>query len=377
MRTLGAENFGIMVMAQAIIQYAIIFIDYGFNFSATMLVARNKYNQDKINKIFTATTVSKIILFMVLVFVYFLYINIFGSDTYTKLILWGGLSIIGTILFPVWLFQGLEKMGGIAINTVVSKTISLGILFLIVKKTEDINLAILSQSIGLFISGLFSYYYINKSKLASFTIIDVRDIKDSLSKGFDLFVSNVSISFYTTLNIIIIGYLGGPTLAGYFAAADKLKTAAQGLLSPVQQALFPRVSAMVNEGYNIGQILKLYGKKFIIYGACISISIVCIGYPLSFLYFSREYSVSSYLLLIMSPLPFIVSVGIVFGQWWLITNNLTRTVRRIYIYLSLFHILSACILMHVIPLYGVAISVVLTEVFISILFVKISFNHKI
>ncbi|WP_320715401.1 oligosaccharide flippase family protein, partial [Enterobacter bugandensis] len=51
MRVLGAENFGIVAMVQAWLQYIIIFVDYGFNFSATLLVSVNKNNQSKIDSI--------------------------------------------------------------------------------------------------------------------------------------------------------------------------------------------------------------------------------------------------------------------------------------------------------------------------------------
>lgn len=376
MRVLGVENFGLMAMVQASIQYAVIFIDYGFNFSATMLIARNKNNRNKINEIYTVTTISKLILFLIVALIYLVYLSVFGSNVYTELILWGGIAAIGTVIFPVWLFQGLEQMKGIAINSVVSKTVTLLLIFIIVRKPEDTNLAILSQSVGIFISAIFACFYIYKNNMAMFTKIKVRDVLESLKYGFDLFLSNITISFYTTLNIIIIGYLGGPALAGYFSAADKIKTAALGMLSPVQQALFPRVSTMVNEGSSIQQILNSFGKKFILYGAVISLLLMLIGYPVSYIYFSDEYRLSSNLLLVMSPLPFIVSIAVVFGQWWLITNDLTKIVRKIYIGVSILHVIMAIVLMKIFPNYGVAFSIVITEIVVSLLFVKVSLSKK-
>lgn len=377
MRVLGAENFGLMAMVQASIQYAVIFIDYGFNFSATMLIARNKTNRKKINEIYTVTTISKFILFLVITLMYLGYLMVFGSNTYTVLILWGGIAAIGTVIFPVWLFQGLEQMKGIAINSVVSKTVTLLLIFLIVHKSEDTKLAILSQSVGIFISAVFACFYISKHKMAKFTKIRIIDVWESLKNGFDLFLSNITISFYTTLNIIIIGYLGGPSLAGYFSAADKIKTAALGMLSPVQQALFPRVSTMVSEGSSIQKILNLYGKKFMAYGAIISLLLVLIGYPVSFIYFSDEYRLSSHLLLVMSPLPFIVSIAVVFGQWWLITNERTGIVRKIYIGVSILHVFMAVILMNIFPNYGVAISIVITEIIVALLFINASIGKNL
>ncbi|HDS9457730.1 TPA: oligosaccharide flippase family protein [Enterobacter asburiae] len=374
MRVLGAENFGVVAMVQAWIQYIIIFVDYGFNFSATLLISVNKNKQTKIDSIYTAVTAAKLILLLVVSFIFCLYVMINGSSIYSHLIILGLISVIGTVLFPVWLFQGIEKMQGIAICTTIAKCVSLLLIFLLVKTPDDMNMAVISQSSGMFVSGILACIFIKKQKLAKFTKVSIQEIYLVLSKGFDLFVSNITISFYTTLNILIIGYFGGPTLAGYFSAADKIRTAAQGLMSPVQQAMFPRVSSLINEGKQLKEILNLYGKKFIAFGFLISISMAAIGYPVSLYYFSAEYRVSSMILLMMSPLPLIVSIGVVYGQWWLIPNNLTKIVRKTYLAVSLMHIIVSIVLMHITPTYGVTISVIITEIIVSAIFVLASFN---
>lgn len=375
MRVLGAENFGIVAMVQAWIQYIIIFVDYGFNFSATLLVSVNKNNRIKINSIYTSVTIAKFILLLISLFIFAIYMAFIGPSIYSSLILLGLISVIGTVLFPVWLFQGMEKMQGIAICTTIAKFVSLLLVFILVKSPDDMNMAVISQSSGMFLSGILSCYFIKKEKMAKFTKVSLYEIFDVLKKGFDLFVSNITISFYTTLNILIIGYFGGPVLAGYFSAADKIRTAAQGLMSPVQQAMFPRVSSLISEGKSLKEILDLYGKKFIIFGFIITLSIIVIGYPASLYYYSLEYRVSSLILLLMSPIPFIVAIGIVFGQWWLIPNNKTKIVRKTYLTVSLIHVIVSVILINVTPTYGVSISVILTELVVSSIFVMASFNY--
>ncbi|MGO3910650.1 oligosaccharide flippase family protein [Huaxiibacter chinensis] len=375
MRVLGAENFGIVAMVQAWIQYIIIFVDYGFNFSATLLVSVNKNNRIKINSIYTSVTIAKFILLLISLFIFAIYMAFIGPSIYSSLILLGLISVIGTVLFPVWLFQGMEKMQGIAICTTIAKFVSLLLIFILVKSPDDMNMAVISQSSGMFLSGILSCYFIKKEKMAKFTKVSLYEIFDVLKKGFDLFVSNITISFYTTLNILIIGYFGGPVLAGYFSAADKIRTAAQGLMSPVQQAMFPRVSSLISEGKSLKEILDLYGKKFIIFGFIITLSIIVIGYPASLYYYSLEYRVSSLILLLMSPIPFIVAIGIVFGQWWLIPNNKTKIVRKTYLTVSLIHVIVSVILINVTPTYGVSISVILTELVVSSIFVMASFNY--
>ncbi len=118
-------------MVQAWLRYIIIFVDYGFNFSATLLISVNKNNQSKIDSIYTAVTAAKLVLLLIVSCIFALYVIINGTSVYPYLILLGMISVIGTVLFPaVWLFQGIEKMQGIAICTTIAKFVSLALIFL-------------------------------------------------------------------------------------------------------------------------------------------------------------------------------------------------------------------------------------------------------
>ncbi|MBW7618012.1 oligosaccharide flippase family protein [Citrobacter portucalensis] len=376
-RVLGSESFGIYAIVLAIIQYINIIVDFGFNFTSTRLISINSNNKDKINIIYSATMILKIIIFMICLVGIFCYFLFAREMKYLNYIIIGLVGVVGNILLPVWLFQGIGRMDKIALCSTCAKFISLITVFATVKSENDIAFAIASYSIGLLLSGIISIYIIFCNKYVKLVKVETDFIVGLCKNSFDMFISNITISLYTTFNTILAGIMGGPTIAGYFSAADKLRMAVQGLLSPLQQAIFPKVSQLVHDDYSLDSILKSYGFKMMFFGLFLSIGTALIGVPFSRIYFGSSNDVSSNILLILSPLPFIVAVGVVFGQWWLIAKNLTKIIRAIYLSASFIHIAIAYSLMYFIPGYGVAISVVITELSISILLVLFALKHKI
>src|SRR5438270_12974617 len=64
-RALGQEKFGLINWAAAFSMYFQTITEYGFNFSATREIALYREDQERINRIFTATMAARFILLVV------------------------------------------------------------------------------------------------------------------------------------------------------------------------------------------------------------------------------------------------------------------------------------------------------------------------
>lgn len=104
-----------------------------------------------------------------------------------------------------------------------------------------------------------------------------------------------------------------------FNAADKLRMAAQGLLIPIGQAVFPRLSKL--EGYEYSSKLKIYAIRYAIFGVCISAGLVFLGPMLTTIYLGKEYSLSGEYLQSMFLLPATISISTILSQWMLIPQG--------------------------------------------------------
>ena len=123
-RVLGVDQFGVFSFIMAVMLYAEIITDYGFNLSATKHISINSKNQAKINEIFSSVIMIKAV--MALIFFLFLLLLIATVDRFAQdgsLYIYAYGLIIGQVLFPVWFFQGIEKMRYITILNAVSKII--------------------------------------------------------------------------------------------------------------------------------------------------------------------------------------------------------------------------------------------------------------
>lgn len=74
-----------------------------------------------------------------------------------------------------------------------------------------------------------------------------------------MFISTSAISLYTTSTTVILGFVAGPLAVGYFNVANTIRNAAQGLLTPFTQSIYPRINAVFDSDYL--QAIKIIKKS--------------------------------------------------------------------------------------------------------------------
>jgi PST family polysaccharide transporter len=253
-RVLGAKNYGKVIFAIAFITYFQIITDYGFNLSATRDISINKHNINKLNRIFTSVMLIKIIFAILSYFILWIVIKNFAlfNNEY-KLYLYAFGIVIGSALFPVWLFQGMEEMKYITYLNIITKGFVTFLTFVIIKNQTDYINYIKLNSIGYIMTGLLSLIIVfNKFKLK---LIKVKfsDIKIMLIEGWHIFVTTILSSILTNTGPFILGIYIDKQTVGYYGAIDKIVKALSSLFSPLTQAIFPYVSSKFKLSFEEGK----------------------------------------------------------------------------------------------------------------------------
>lgn len=367
-RALGSDGFGILGFAFAFVQYFVILTDYGFNLSATRIIATNKNSPEIVLNTFSSVLVIKagflIASFLLLVLVTNLSSKI---GIHSKVFYLTFLMVIGSALFPIWLFQGLEEMGHIVWINIISKVIFTSAIFIFVKSPKDIYVAAGLQASGHLIAGILGFTLALTKLQLKIRFTGINQIKQHLSNGWPIFISTASISLYTNSNIVLLGFLCNEHQVGFYAAADKIIKAVQGFISPVSQAIYPHVNQLASESKEkainfLKKTLKLYGSFSFLF----SISLFLLSAPIVRFVLGIDFVASISLLKWMSPLPFIIAISNVLGIQAMLSFGLNKEFSRSIVYSSFLNLILVIPLTIWLQAEGAAISLLITELFVAI-----------
>ena len=277
-RVIGPEKFGLIAFAQAFVQYFMILTDYGFNISATKEISLCRNEHAKVCKAFSSVMTVKIALaslslIMLGIIIYF--IPRFRNDWMVYVFSFG--AVAGNTLFPVWFFQGTEKMKHIADLNIIGGIISALFIFIFVRGPQDYLLVPLITSSASLITGLLGQYIVFRKFGVSFKFEGYKNIRQQLKAGWDIFISIAAINAYTTTRIFIVGLLTNNTITGFYSIAEKVSGLCQTFpLASFSQAIFPRLSKIFHKNK-----LKAFKIMQRMQQIAINISLICL--PLIFI----------------------------------------------------------------------------------------------
>lgn len=132
-RVVGLELNGVVVFAQSISTYLSLIINFGFNIYGVRQVALYKEDQVELNRIISTIYTNKFIIWFFLLLGWLLLISKlqFFSQYYWAYF-YSFFITFNELLFPVWLFQGLERMKYITIINVLVRS-----LFIVFRSVEQ------------------------------------------------------------------------------------------------------------------------------------------------------------------------------------------------------------------------------------------------
>ncbi|QLG88799.1 oligosaccharide flippase family protein [Chitinibacter bivalviorum] len=381
---LGGEGFGAMNFAFACIQYGVLLTDFGFNLSAVRDVAQVRDDPAAAARIFWRVTLAKVLLMLVSSLV--LLVLTFSLESWrahADVFLWTQLYIVSSVLFPIWYFQGFEKLQLASGLMVFARALTLGFLLLWVSGPQDVVLAVILQATPQILAGVLWWFTGWGVARPAWVAVQFGELKDALRASWPFFLSAISTSLYTTSTTVLLGMFSVPLQVGLFAAASKLVYIAQGLIGPFVQATYPRIAQYaVNDK---AAALKLIRKAFFLQGGVGLAMTLALAMmlplftPLSVSVFGESAGISKAFLALshsqeimywFAPVILLGALSYVFGQQTLLVFGLERYFSRVLVAAGLLNVGLMCVLVPNSVNAGVraAQSVLLVEAFIVLAF---------
>ncbi|MBW5816126.1 flippase [Yersinia kristensenii] len=377
-RVLGVEGFGIYSLTLSIAQYFVILIDFGFNLSASKRIAEHQDDPEYISKVFFETIYAKSILCLISIVGIIIFASLNAYSVIRSELIYTVIMLIGTVLMPIWFFQGIEKLSVVTKLMVFSRLALLPLFFIFVRSDADVKYAIIIQSSLSLFAGLIAIIYIYKQNLIKVVNFTSLKIVHTLKDSFPIFIAALSNSLYTMSTTVIIGIFSNVYEVSIFTAADRMKGAILGVFLILGNAFYPRINSLLVN--NKDQAYSLIRKIFYWQGAlCTAIIIFVIIFSKSItqIMFGDEYSAVSDLLILFSPVYFLVLQSAVLGNYILLTHGHKKEYTILPMASAIIHIPLCAYLASKYGAWGGIISIITAETFTLILLILILKRKKL
>lgn len=260
-RTLGATVYGVVATSYSFYMFCNIIIDFGYNLSATREISMHIDSNEEIDKIISTTLASKAIITIICLLGASVVIQSIPNYREYNYVFYLMMGIpIANCFFPIWYFQGVEKMGYMTLTTTLAKILSFVPMFILVRSENDVSLVAIFYSLGYILSSIVSIVLLRIRFKVRFVRTTIKEIWISLNNSAPFFLSRISASLYSLGNTLVLSATCGTQMAGFYDVAQKLIEAFNGLIAPITQALYP---------YMIKTKNVLIFKKFLYGGALI------------------------------------------------------------------------------------------------------------
>ncbi len=366
-QVLEAHYFGLLSTAQYYAQFFLLICDYGFTFSATRTVSLYRHDKEYLSRVFSGVMLIKLCLLLVgfLLLVILLLSTSYGAER--ALFLAAFAATAGQVLFPSWLFQGLEKMYFITVIQVIPRVLATVALFIWVRSPADYLLAAVITSSGFLLAGIASCVVV----FAQLRIRLVRPtfslVRNLLREGWSLFLSVVATSVYTVGGVPLLSAItANYELVGYYAAAEKLIRAITSLYQVIITAFFPFFSRRTAEApQDTRRLFFRFISTVSFFTLLTSLAVALFGKAAGLWILGPEFAHSVSMLRILSPVLFLGILSASYAYLLYYAVGWSRRIPLVYGLGSLFFLLMALYLPSRYGAEGMAWALTLTELLVT------------
>ena len=319
-RVLGAKGTGIYSYTYTIVNYFVLFGSLGVSLYGQREIAYAQQKKQKRKKIFLELVIFRFITIAIATIIYYLAFMRMGEySEYYRILLF---EIIAGAFDISWFFQGLEDFKKTVTRNILVRTISVALIFIFVKKEEDLVTYMYIYSLADFIGNLTLWLYLPKY----FKGVKVSNINlmHQIRPIILLFIPQVTSKLYNMLDTTMLGKMvADKTETGYYEQSQKIIRLLLTVVTSLGTVMIPRMANMFANGEK--KQINYYMKRSFSFTFLLSFpmmfGIITISKAFTPVFFGAGYEKTAILMSIISPIILLMGVTNVLGNQYLIPTQ--------------------------------------------------------
>ncbi len=247
-RTIGSSGNGVFAYTQAIVNYFVMFSTLGLSNYGVRIIAECDGDRKKRSRVFWEVITMSAGIGLLVLIAYILFVIAFGRRYTQYWILWG-FWVIGSILDTSWLFFGLQEFKMPTIRNFITKLISVVMILLLVRDSNDVWAYILAIAASYLLNSLLLWPFI--PKYVDFIRPTLKGIFSHIKPNLTLFIPVIATSLYTLLDRVMLGAMSGMGQAGYYDYAEKISKLPMAVITALGAVVLPKMTAVISAGHTI------------------------------------------------------------------------------------------------------------------------------
>jgi PST family polysaccharide transporter len=378
-RAFGPSTYGSLATINALAAYIGIVVSFGLNFTGPRLVVSLRERPEELSAALSAVISMQAIAGIVAAASFTAVVFFIKLGSYYRLV---SLIILFQACFasitPDWAFLGLERMRDFVLAQTIVRCLATLCIIVLIRTPTDVVLFVAINCFAALLTAVASFAMLTlfgiRWKIPVFTAI-----VEMTRPATALFLSAVSISLYTSTNVIIVNLLLGPGAAGPFALADRLRGVAGAITGPITSAVYPVVCRISVQPklHQEAWAKRTFFRAVLALSALVSIGLFVFAPAIIHLAGGPAFTEAVPILHILAILPFFIALSNILGMQTMMPLGLDWSATWIFAIAGILGITGILILTPAFGLRGAASAAVLAEAFVVLSMIVVLRNNRI
>lgn len=243
-RVLGPELIGIYTYTYTIAYYFVVLGMLGLEQYGNRCIAKVRDNRELLSSTFSELLATHVFFTIVSALMYYVY-ALFIAREFKQIFFIQGMHIIASAFDISWLYFGLEKFKKTVVRDIVTKTLSVCLIFLFVRDNDDLYIYCAILSGCSILNSLALWFGLRKS--VSLVTVKLSNCKRHLKPLCILLIAVIAAHVYRMIDKVMLGWYGEFDNLGCYEYADKIVRIPLGFITAIGIVMISRMTNLLSK----------------------------------------------------------------------------------------------------------------------------------